>query len=63
MSITPEPKPGRYRDSCYTAYEATKHPKTGWWLRKAGSLFPAFSKPDFPAAVNAGLFIFQPETP
>jgi hypothetical protein len=60
---TPAPLPGRFVDSCGTAYDATLHPKTGWRIRKISSHWPAYSKPDFEAAVNAGIFVFQPETP
>ena len=56
-----DPQPGLYCDSCGTPYEATRHPKTGWWLtkqaRRTGNEPPAaYPKPDFPAAVAAGIF-------
>jgi hypothetical protein len=62
MSTMPEPQPGRYLDSCGTLYEATRHPKNGWHLRKnpaATEKETAYPKPDFPAAVNAGIFTYQ----
>ena len=66
MSPTmPEPTPGLYADSCGTPYLASRHPKTGWHLHKnPATTAPetAYSKPDFSAAVNAGIFTFQPDT-
>ena len=61
MSPSPEPRPGLYADSCGTHYHATRHPKTGWWLDKCGSPQPPYQRPDFNAAVLAGLFIFLPQ--
>ena len=64
MSPAPPPTPGLYPDSCGAPYAATLHPKTGWWLQKRGRRPfggpdpPPFQRPDFPAAVHAGLFTF-----
>ena len=66
MSPTPEPRPGLYLDSCGTRYMARKDNKTGWWLQKQvpPSDWPAkpFQRPDFEAACNAQIFIFQSDT-
>ena len=61
----PEPTPGLYKDSCGTPYLASRHPKTGWHLHKHPTTTApetAYQKPDFSAAVNAGIFTFQPDT-
>lgn len=62
MSPRTEPKQGVYLDSCGTHYHATWHRKTGWWLDKCGSPQPPYQRPDFPAACNAQIFIFQTDT-
>ena len=66
MSPTPEPATGLYLDSCGTRYMATHEKKTGWWLQKQpafGCAGPAtFQKPDFPAAVLAGVFTKSSDT-
>ena len=61
----PEPTPGLYADTCGTPYLASRHPKTGWHLHKHPTTTApetAYSKPDFSAAVNAGIFTFHPDT-
>ena len=67
MSPTPEPRAGIYLDSSGTRYLATHEKRTGWWLTKQpnpGNEPPApFQKPDFQAAVMAGVFTYSPETP
>lgn len=64
MLPSPAPLPGLYRDSCGTVYRATHDRRSGWWLEKmALKLRPLhawpgpFQRPDFEAAVCAGLFI------
>lgn len=62
----PEPRPGLYADSCGTHYLTRLDKKTGWWLQKqvppGGWPAKPFQRPDFPAAVNAQIFIFQTDT-
>lgn len=57
------PLPGRYLDSCQTTYHATLNKKTGWWLQRIppgpGAPPEPFQQPDFPAACNAQIFVFQ----
>ena len=62
MSTAPTPNQGRYLDSTGTRYTALHHKKTGWWIQKLLGNQPAYSKPDFPEAVRAGTFTYQPET-
>ena len=65
---TLEPLTGLYLDSIGTRYRATAHPKLGWFIQKLtgtpGRPSDSYAKPDFPAAVNAGIFHFDPtQTP
>lgn len=58
---SPEPIPGMFLDNCGTRYRATKVPKIGWWIQREGTRpSESFPYPDFPTAVQDGLFI--PET-
>jgi len=60
MSPMPEPQPGRYLDRCGTPYEASRDKQARWWVKKLTTKEPvAYPKPDFPAAVNAGIFTYQ----